>query len=136
MPNYNATISGFAVGDDLTVRRTIDRSASNLATGVVIAKAWMTIKESLSDADVDAIVSKEITTTEDAGNNGHIEEDGSSVGGSADPILRFDIQAADSRLIDANHRYYDIQVKTDTGAVYTGEKGVIYGEPDVTIATT
>jgi len=136
MPNYNATISGFAVGDDLVVRRTINRSASNLPTGVVIAKAWMTVKENLSDADVDAIITKEITTVEDAGNNGHIEEDGSAQAGDANPILRFDIQAADSRLIDANHRYYDIQVKTDTGAVYTGEKGVIYGESDVTISTT
>jgi hypothetical protein len=136
MPNYNAEISGFAVGDDLVVRRTVNRSASNLPTGVVIAKAWLTIKEALTDADVAAIVSKEITTIEDAGNNGHIEEDGSAQAGDADPILRFDLQAADTRAIDANHRYFDVQVKTDTGAVYTGEKGVIYGEADVTIATT
>jgi len=135
MPDYNAKISGFAVGDDLLVRRTINRTLSKLPNGVVIATAWMTVKENLSDADVDAIVTKEITTVEDAGNNGHIEEDGSSQAGAADPILRFDLQTTDTRSIGANHRYYDIQVKTDTGAVYTGEKGVIYGESDVTIST-
>ena len=135
MPNYSAQISGFGVGDDLLVRRTVDRTLSNLPTGVSIAKAWMTIKELESDADVDAIVAKEITTVEDAGNNGHIEEDGSSQAGDANPILRFDLEAADTRLIGSNHRWYDIQVKTDTGAIYTGEKGEIWGVGDVTIGT-
>lgn len=135
MPNYSAQISGFGVGDDLLVRRTINRSASNLPAGVVIAMAWMTIKEEESDLDAAAIVAKVITTVEDAGNNGHIEEDGSAAAGDADPILRFDLEDTDTRLIGNNHRWYDIQVKTDTGAIYTGEKGEIWGVGDVTIGT-
>ena len=135
MPDYNAQISGFATGDDLLVRRTIDRSASNLPTGVVIAQAWFTVKEDESDLDADAIVQKDITTADVSG-TGQIEEDGSSSSGAADPILRFDLTGVDTRAIDANHRWYDIQVKTDTGSIYTGEKGEIWGVTDVTIATS
>lgn len=130
MPNYNATITGFAVGDDLLVRRTINRSASNLPTGVIIAQAWLTIKETESDADP-GLVQKDISTTDVAG-VGRIEEDGSASGGDADPVLRFDLTDTDTRTIGTNHRWYDIQVKTDTGAIYTGEKGEIWGVGDVT----
>jgi hypothetical protein len=135
MPNYKATITGFAVGDDLLVRRTINRSASNLPTGVSIAQAWLTVKENESDADVDALVQKDITTTDVSG-TGQIEEDGSAQAGDANPILRFDIAASDTRTIGNNHRWYDIQVKTDTGAIYTGEKGEIWGVGDVTVSTS
>lgn len=135
MPNYNATISGYAVGDDLLVRRTINRSLSNLPTGVVIAQAWMTIKESETDADVDALVQKDITTTDVSG-TGQIEEDGGASAGDADPILRFDLTDADTRTIGGNHRWYDIQVRTDTDAIYTGEKGEIWGVGDVTVSTS
>lgn len=134
MPNYNATITGFAVGDDLLVRRTINRSASNLPTGVVIAQAWLTVKENESDADP-GLVQKAITTSDVSG-TGQIEEDGSAQSGDADPILRFDITDVDTRAIGNNHRWYDIQVKTDTGAVYTGEKGEIWGVGDVTVSTS
>ncbi len=135
MPDYNAQISGFATGDDLLVRRTIDRSASNLPAGVVIAQAWFTVKEEESDIDLDAIVQKDITTI-DVSATGQIEEDGSASGGDADPILRFDLTDSDTRAIGTPHRFYDIQVKTDTGSIYTGEKGEIWGIGDVTISTT
>jgi len=134
MPNYNATISGFAIGDDLLVRRTINRSASNLPTGVAIASAWLTIKEDESDADP-GLIQKAITTIDVSG-TGQIEEDGSASAGDADPILRFDLTDTDTRSIGTNHRWYDIQVKTDTGAIYTGEKGEIWGVGDVTTSIT
>jgi hypothetical protein len=137
MPNFDAQISGFAIGDDIIIRRTINRSASNLPTGVTITKAWLTVKEDYADLDGAAIVSKIITTVEDAGNNGHIEEDGSASAGTANPVLRFDLLSTDTRAIGANHRYYDIQVQTSaSGAIYTGEIGVIFGVQDVTIADT
>jgi len=134
MPNYNAQISGYAVGDDLLVRRTVNRSASNLPTGVVIAQAWMTIKELESDADP-GLLQKDITVADVSG-TGQIEEDGGAQAGDADPILRFDLTDADTRIIGNNHRWYDIQVKTDTGSIYTGEKGEIWGVGDVTVSTS
>jgi len=134
MPNYNATITGFAVGDDLLIRRTINRSASNLPTGVVIAQAWLTVKE--DEADTDPGLFQKVITTTDVSGTGQIEEDGSASAGDADPILRFDLTTANTRTISNNHRWYDIQVKTDTGAVYTGEKGEIWGIGDVTISDT
>jgi len=134
MPNYEATISGYATGDSILIRRTIDRSASNLPTGVIIAQAWMTVKTAENDADP-GLVQKVITTTDVSG-TGQIEEDGSAQAGDANPILRFDFEPTDTRNIGSLHRYYDIQVKTDTGAIYTGEKGEIWGVGDVTISTS
>lgn len=136
MPNFNAEISGFAVGDYITVRRTINRTSSNLPTGETITQAWFTVKENITDADGSAIVQKVITTVDDPGNNGHIEEDGGSGAGTADPVLRFDFLSADTEAIDTNHRWYDIQVKTSTNAIYTGEKGEIWGEDDVTTSVS
>ena len=134
MPNYSASISGFAVGDSLLVRRTIDRSLSNLPTGVVIATAWFTAKSAESYADPGLL--QKVITTADVSGTGQIEEDGSAQSGDANPILRFDFTPANTRTISTVHVFYDIQVKTDTGAIYTGEKGEMWGVGDVTISTT
>jgi len=133
MPNYSATISGFATGDSLVIRRTISRSSSGMPSGVFVTKAWLTVKDELTDADVDALVQKEITTT-DAPGVGQLEDDGN---GDTDPVLRFDLVAADTRAIGATHRYYDIQVLLNVNSsIYTGEKGEVWGEGDVTLATS
>lgn len=129
MPNYAGKITGFAVGDDLLIRRTIDRTGSNLPSGVDVTDAWFTVKNDIADLDDDAIFSKQITTTDDPG-TGQIEDDG---GGNVDPVIRFDLTDIDTRAIDTLHRKYDIQVKVTGGAIYTGEKGEIWGEGDVTL---
>lgn len=134
MPNYSAEITGYAVGDDILIRRTIDRAASNLPTGVVIDKAWLTIKAIATDADP-GLVQKAITIADVPG-TGQIEEDGGGSAGTANPVLRFDVTDVDTRAIGSAHRYYDIQVRTDTGAIYTGEKGEIWGTGDITLSTT
>jgi hypothetical protein len=130
MPNYSAKITGYAIGDDLLIRRTINRTLSNLPTGVNIDKAWMTVKIDDDDLDAAALIQKEITTSDVSG-IGHIEDDGA---GDTDPIVRFDMTDTDTRTIGITHRYYDIQVRTDTGAIYTGEIGVIFGAKDITLA--
>lgn len=133
MPNFSATITGYATGDSLIIRRTIDRSASNLPSGVYLTKAWLTVKAAESDADVDAIIQKEITTTDTPG-TGQLEDDGN---GDTDPILRFDLTPANTRDIGEVHRYYDIQVMLSVNnSIYTGEKGEIWGEGDITLATS
>lgn len=132
MPNYEGRITGWAVGDDLLIRRTIDRVLSNLPSGVDVTDAWMTIKAASTDPDVDAIVDKQVTTIDDPG-TGQIEDDG---GGNVDPVVRFDLTDVDTRAIGTTHRKYDIQVKVTGGAIYTGEKGEIWGEGDITLDIT
>lgn len=132
MPNYEATITGFATADDLEIRRTLDRSESNLASGVLIAKAWLTVKTAVDYTEGDdttALFQKEITTTDVPG-TGRIEDDGT---GDTDPIVRFELVPADTQAIGTRKRYYDIQVLTDGGKIYTGEKGTIWAEAAVTI---
>jgi len=100
---------------------------------VYITKGWLTIKDDESDADIDAIIQKEITTSDVPG-TGQLEDDGS---GDGDPILRFDLVPADTRAIGSTHRYYDIQILLSANSsIYTGEKGEIWGEGDVTLAVS
>ncbi len=135
MPNYKGLIDGFAVGDDLLVRRTIDRTLSNLASSVNVTDAWFTVKTAPSIADIDdtgAVFQKQVTTIDVPG-TGQIEDDG---GGDVDPILRFDLTDVDTRAIGTTHMHYDIQVKVTGGGIYTGERGEIWGTGDVTIDIT
>lgn len=125
-------INGYTVGDDLEVRRTIDRDLSGLDPGTTIDKAWFTVKTTPSIDDPDdtnALLQKEITTTDVPG-TGEIEDDGT---GDTDPILRFDFVPDDTRSIGTTHRKYDIQVLTSSGKLYTGEVSEIWGNADVTI---
>ncbi len=130
MPNLDAHIRGFVEGDDLTIRRTIDRVESGLATGVKLTDAWLTVKANISDGDP-GLVQKAITTTDVVG-TGQIENDGA---GDVDPVLRFDLLEADTRAIGPTERFYDIQVKTDGGAHYTGESGTIEAKDEITVAS-
>lgn len=132
MPSLEATIKGFVVGDDLGIKRTIDRSLSKLPNGTTIVLAWMTVKKKVADTDVEAVFQKVITTSNQAG-IGQIENDGA---GDVDPVLRFDLVRADTLGIGTRARFYDIQVKTNTNKIYTPEKGRITGFDEITIATT
>ncbi len=139
MPDLKAKIKAVVEGDALTIRRTIDRQGSGLASGATLTKAWLTIKSSFDDTDPSALVQKEITTTDQPG-IGQIEDDGA---GDVDPVVRFDLLAADTEaIVDAarvtaglvTEKYYDIQVLTSAGGPYTGERGRIFTEPQVTDA--
>ncbi len=135
-----AKIEDVVAGDALTVRRTINRSESKLASGATITKAWLTIKDSFDDDDP-GLVQKVITTTDVPG-TGQIEDDGT---GDTDPIVRFDLSGDDTILLtDAEQvtaglpteKYFDIQVLTSAGGPYTGLTGRIYTSPQVTKAST
>ncbi len=130
MPNLDANIRGFTEGDDLTIRRTINRVRSGLAAGVTITNAWLTVKTLEADADP-GLFQKAITTSDVVG-TGQIEDDGA---GDVDPIVRFDLTESNTRLIAATLRFYDIQVKTDGGARYTGESGRIIAKEEITLVS-
>lgn len=135
MPTLNGLINSHIVGDDLLIRRTIDRTLSGIPTGVTVTDAWFTVKMAPLITDVDDTVNvlqKQITVTDVPG-TGEIEDDGT---GDVDIVLRFDLKDEDTRLIGTSHCDYDIQVKTDGGGIYTGERGEIWGTGDVTIDIT
>lgn len=133
MPTLESKIIGvIVVGDDVSIRRIIDRSVSGFTAGTTITKAWLTVKLNAADADP-GLFQKLITTTNVVG-VGHIENDGT---GDVDPIIRFDLLPADTVKIGATLiRQFDIQVKTNGGQIYTPERGTINAVEEVTLATT
>lgn len=140
MPTLNAVIDDIVRGDDRTERVTIDRDGAGdseltLPNGATITDAWLTVKRRVADDDDDAVFQKHITTSNVAG-VGQIENDGT---GDVDPIVRFDLVPADTRLLPASEpreENYDIQVKTSGGKIHTAEKGKMYGEKDITQSTS
>ena len=117
-------ITGYFIGDDLTVRR-------NVTTTQALTKAWLTVMASLTDADDDAVVQKIITTT-GVGGTGEIEDAGLS--GTA--VIRFDLSPTDTRTISTVSRRYDIQVQLADGKIATVEWGTIVFRPEATKATS
>ena len=117
-------------GDTLIVRRWI----KNVDTGDVLSKAWLTVKADLADADP-GVVQKSITPTYSPG-NGKIEETGSVANGNGVAQIYFELTTSDTAAIEATGVYYDIQVKTTNGAVYTFEIGTVNFRADATVTTT
>jgi len=125
-PTLNETITGFVTGDNLEVRRVITDLPAAIAT------AWFTVKQSERQDDDDALIKKEITTSDDPG-VGQVEDAGGA-GSSGD--LRFDFVPDDTESMGDLRWTYDIQLKLSTGEIYTPEKGTITMDMDVTKSTT
>lgn len=125
-------------GDAARRRVRIDRSDSGVPTGVTITKAWLTVKDAVGDADVDAIIQKEITTSDVPG-TGQIEDDGT---GDADFVVRFDLTRADTLAIGVEtpavkKRHFDVQILASDGYPYTPEIGKVWcHRTEVTQATS
>lgn len=92
-----------------------DFSNSNGATDITGWKVWITIKESITVSDSNAAIQKS-TTTHDSPLEG---------------ITTLTLDASETKIETGNY-YYDMQVETDTGQVYTIAKGTIYVEYGVT----
>lgn len=105
-----------APGDDDCILRNF----RNVTSGVTVTQAWMTVKRFEDDVDIDAIFQKVITVTDVPG-TGQIVDDGAS----GTVTLRFDIVPADSLLVGHEQKYFDIQVKTNGGKIYTLNAGTI-----------
>ena len=115
MPDYSATITNFVAGDDLTVTRTI----TGVPAGDTLAKAWLTVKRRQRDLDAAAIFQKEITPVDVPG-TGEITD----TGGDGTGAVRFDLADEDTLLLEPlRGYYYDIQVLTANGFIYTPETG-------------
>lgn len=124
MPTYSGEINNFVVGDDLDIERTI----SNIPTSQTITKAWLTVKETELGT---AVLTKEVTSV--ATSSGVISDTGADTVG----VVTFTLTAAETATLNpGNWLYYDIQVKTSGGKIYTPEKGRIRGEIQLTSATS
>lgn len=126
MSELSATISGYVVGDDLEVRRTI--------TGLpaAITDAWMTIKHHAGQTDDQAILQKHITTADQPG-TGQVVTAG---GPEEDGDLRFDCTPANTTALGFKPYVYDIQVLLSGGKIYTVEKGTLQLTGQVTRSTS
>jgi len=115
-------------GDNLKITRTI----RNIPPGDSLAKAVMTLKANITDADP-GVLQKSITTTDVPG-TGQITDSGASdlVG-----AVRFDFVTADTvTTLDPRDYLYDITVKTTLAAQYTVERGVFTVPTQITTTTT
>lgn len=126
MSTLTESITGFVVGDDLEIRRTV----SELSAPIAIA--WLTVKLYAEQADEDAILQKEITTDDEAG-IGQIENAGSA---EVDGELRFDLTQANTTALGTLEYVHDIQIKLTSGKVFTLEKGTMQLTGDVTRSTS
>jgi hypothetical protein len=127
MPTFNDKITNFVAGDDLEITRTI----SGVPAGSALTRAWLTIKGRPTDADADAVLQKVITVADVPG-TGQITDDGGTTGVAA---VRFDLTAADTdRLTPVQIYYFDLQVETDAGKIYTPDMGTIVARGQITLA--
>ena len=127
--NLKVRIVDFVGGDDLRITRLY----TELAGGILINKAYLTIKRrAKDDTDAQAIVQKTINTSEQA--SGKIQ-DNDTTGGSIQ--LYFDLSKDDTAALTPLIAYhYDVQVHTIGNAVYTCEMGTITMRQGVTHATS
>ena len=112
-------IEGYVSWDDLQ----IERDVSGVDTSDALIKAWLTIKTSASVLDPGTL--QKIITVNAVQGTGQITEDGSASQGNGTASLVFQLTAADTALLGYAQRYfYDVQVKTAAGRIYT------YTDPD------
>ena len=125
MSDLAVQITGFVVGDDLEVRRTVTDLPAP------IESAWLTFKRYPRQPDEEAILQKKITTVDVPGVGQIVVAGEPDVNGD----LRFDLTPTDTMVLDTRLRAYDIQIKLTTGKIYTIEKGTLQLTGDVTQTT-
>jgi hypothetical protein len=125
MSELAATITGFVVGDNLEIRRTVTDLTAAITTG------WLTLKRHHGQADGDAKLQKAITTTDVPGVGQVVTAGGVGVNG----VIRFDLGQADTLGLGTSRWIYDIQIRQSDVQVFTLETGTLQLSPQVTRAT-
>ena len=129
MPTLDSEIRGFVVGDYFEV----ERDVSGIPNPTTLTKAWLTVKAREDDEDVDAIFLIDITTSYVTG-KGQIVDNGA---GDGVGTVRFEVTSVNSvKMTGAKVYYFDIQVLTSAGFVFTPERGTISGYKQITRATS
>lgn len=129
MTQTGVKIENFVIGDAFRVQRTY----TGLQEGIIIEKAWLTVKDAESDLDATALFQKVITASLTAA--GQIT-DADTTGGSI--AMFFDIVKADNQGAKPYRSYYyDVQVKRNgESKVHTMEKGFMNFIKGITDADT
>lgn len=126
MPPTTQDITGYVLGDNLDITRTV----TDVPASQTLSDAWLTIKRRSSDEDADAALQKHITPSYVAG-QGHITDTGADTTGA----LLFELVPGDAATLSPSYSYfYDIQVKTNAGVTATPFRGRIRFEPGITDA--
>src|SRR5262245_30038044 len=117
MTKTGEKIDPIVMGDDFTIQRTY----TNVRTGVTITKAWLTVKASDRQIDADALMPLDITTS--LTTNGQITDADTTDGIIA---MVFKMPRAKTALATPNLQYgYDVQVKASDGLIHTMELGTV-----------
>lgn len=114
----NVTLKGYVIGDDTEIAFQL----TDWPAGVLLAKAYFTMKKSLKDADAAAIIQREITLSLTA--EGQITANGST--GTAEGYFLIRHQDAEWANVKPDLDYFfDIQPITDQATVQTPIVGTI-----------
>ena len=128
----STVIEGYIAGDDLD----IERDVTGVTTTDPLVKAWLTIKTSPSVLDASASLQKVITTSAVPGVGG-IAQDGGVSNGDGTASMTFQLTAAETLALGTTIKYfYDVQVKSTSGKIYTPEQGRLTFLRGLTDATT
>lgn len=123
-------IEGYVAGDSVD----IERDVTNVNPIDPLVKAWITIKATRAATDP-GLVQKVITTTMTS--SGQIGQDGSAAQGNGIASVYFPLSKTDTALLGPFTTYwYDIQVLTASGYLYTPEVGRLEFGRGVTDATS
>ncbi len=125
MSDLTVAITGFVVGDDLEIRRTVTELVAPIEV------AWLTVKRHPAQPDDEARLQKRITAADVPGTGQVVVAGGIDVDGD----LRFDLTPDDTASLRTRRLVHDIQVRLTTGKIYTIEKGTIQLVADVTKTT-
>lgn len=125
-------IEGFIAGNDVDIG---PKAVAGVDPTDALVKAWLTIKNTVGDADP-GVLQKVITTTLIPG-TGQITQDGSSGQGNGTAQVLFQLTAADTTTLGATRRYvFDIKVKTAAGKLYEAVNGPFQLNRQVTAASS
>ncbi len=113
--------------EDIEVTRGDDKRWSLLLTrrdstphNITGWTVFFTVKSAVTDPDASAKIAKNITSHASPLNG----------------LTLIDLSASDTASLPVGTYYYDIQVKTDAGKIYTVQKGKFVIDYDVTIRTS
>lgn len=106
----------------------IYNAKANVSAADPLVLAILTLKINIGDADP-GVIQKKITTSNVAG-TGQITADGSTTSGAA--ICAFSFTAAQTAALSPQSYFYDVAMKTASGARFPGSQGRV----DVTQQTT
>lgn len=121
----------YVAGDDMD----IERDVGGISLTDPLIKAWLTIKASLGVADPGTL--QKVITTSAVPGTGQIAQDGSTSNGDGTASIIFELTKTETATLGTAIRYYyDIQVKTQSGKIFTPEVGRLSLSPGITDATT